>query len=168
MRKRWLITLAVVACMGLAGLALAWWTDALALNGTVQTGEVNVKFTAASTNDEGNSIDPDQDRNVASKEAQIVDDKTVQFTITNGYPGYKAEGYATILNAGTIPVKVTAVNVNKPLEVDVAVSGIAVGDVINPGDSVEITTDQTVTQAAEELSKYTYTVSLEFIQWNAQ
>ncbi|MEW6770250.1 MAG: hypothetical protein AB1330_02535 [Bacillota bacterium] len=181
MRKKWFVTLALVLSLALVGLGLAWWTDQLTIAGTVGTGEVDVVFTGAFTDDDGTvndpSIDPSDpldpptyDKNVAMKEAAISEDgKTLTCTITNGYPSYAPTTYFTITNTGTVPVRITAVTVTPPAggEVEVTVPDL-VGEVIDPEASLNGVCYQHVTEAAAENSSYTYTVTIDAIQWNAQ
>lgn len=180
MRKKWFVTLALVLSLALVGLGLAWWTDTLTIAGSVETGEVDVLFTGAFTDDDGvvndPLIDPDDpldpptyDKNVAMKEAVISEDgKTLTCVITNGYPSYAPTTYFTITNTGTVPVKITGVTVTPPAggEVQVTVPDL-VDEVIDPDDSLDGVCIQHVTEAAAENSTYTYTVTINAVQWNA-
>jgi len=58
MKKIGLISLAVVLALGAMGAALAQWNETLTVNGTVDTGELDVEFSAQKSNDDGDQNDP--------------------------------------------------------------------------------------------------------------
>ena len=58
MKKIGLICLAVVLALGVMGAALAQWNETLTIEGTVETGELDVQFSAQKSNDDGDQNDP--------------------------------------------------------------------------------------------------------------
>jgi len=183
MKKSWLISLALVLALAVAGFSFAAWTEAIDISGTVNTGDIDPVFTAAFTNDDGtvdneefdpldDGTDPGYDKNVASKTASISEDgKTVTCTITNGYPCYSADTFVEITNDGSVPITITGVVVEAPEQVTVTTAGIE-GQTIDPGYSIMGVIHQHVAEQsvegvdAEELSTYTYTVTITSEQWN--
>ncbi len=177
MRKSWMISLVLVLALAVAGFSFAAWTEAININGTVNTGDIDPIFTAAFTNDDGvvndeqldpgdDGTDPGQDKNVASKTAAISgDQKTVTCTINNGYPGYHADTFVTIKNDGSVPVTITGAVVDAPAEVTVTTDGIE-GQTLDAGASITGVVHQTVNDNAAETDTYNYTVTITAAQWN--
>jgi len=60
MKKIGLICLAVVLALGVMGAALAQWNETLEIEGTVNTGELDVQFSAQKSNDDGDQKDPSE------------------------------------------------------------------------------------------------------------
>lgn len=163
-----LLFLALVIALGGIGVGYAMWDKTLFIDGTVNTGEVNAEFTAASGNDTG--IDPGYDKDVANCTVVIdaKDSQKLHITINNGYPCYTCVITYTITNTGTIPVMVQALTVPNPIpQVTVTwTPGIAVGDQIDPGDSRTGTISIHVEQIAGELATYTFDAEIYLVQWN--
>lgn len=167
MKKVKFIALLLVLSLAVVGAGYAAWTDQTTINGTVETGYLDTVFTSAVSNDAGTAADPGQTVNVGKTEA-TYSDKEVVVAITNAYPGYNSKVDFTIKNQGTMPIKVTGiavVNANGD-KVDVTVSGISVGDQINPGATVSGKLTNVVTGAAEESANYSYTATVSVRQWN--
>ncbi|MBK5240638.1 SipW-dependent-type signal peptide-containing protein [Clostridium sp.] len=126
MKKPRLMALALTAAITLSGVGYAYWTDALTINNTVTTGEMNVKFVAGQSKTRGGD---DQTGKLAGDEnksnaywsayvnhegleaghngpATIISEngKTVTTQVNNMYPGSYAQYYGVIENDGTIPV----------------------------------------------------------------
>jgi hypothetical protein len=109
MKKTKYIALILVLAFGLIGGAYAAWGDKLYAHGTVATGDVDVIFTNAVSNDPGETLDPaspeGDEKNVGSTEVKIVDEgKALQVTIDNAYPGYVSCVAYELENKGTVPV----------------------------------------------------------------
>ena len=116
MKKVKYITLILVLALALLGGAYAAWHDALQAKGTVATGNIDVVFTKAESNDPGDTPDPsspeEDKKHVGSTEVAISEDgKQLTVTIENGYPGYESEVYYCVVNNGTVPVKLQRKNV---------------------------------------------------------
>ncbi|MGI5883037.1 MAG: hypothetical protein ACOX7L_08190 [Dethiobacteria bacterium] len=113
MKKTKYIALILVLAFGLIGGAYAAWGDTLYAHGTVATGDVDVIFTKAKSNDPpavGGEEMPDpgqpEGKDVASTEVvKSEDGKSLFVTIENAYPGYVSEIDFTVKNNGSIPVK---------------------------------------------------------------
>jgi hypothetical protein len=133
MRKVGLLILALVIALGTLGVGYAKWSDTVIINGTIESGNVCIKFDGSGTNvdpcatgyldytvvkdKDGNWVvaDPiDQDliynlepKNVGCTTKTLSDDgKTLTVTLTNVYPGYLADLELHLRNCGTIPVKI--------------------------------------------------------------
>ena len=132
MKKIGLLCLALVLALGALGVGFAAWSETLIINGTVNTGTVDAKFTKAVSNDAGTQLDPDvqgtwaldgagdlvwtgtrYDKDVASTSVSGEGTKTLTITIDNAYPCYWGSVGFTIDNMGTIPLKVDTVVIEK-------------------------------------------------------
>ncbi len=99
MKRTRIIALVLCAAVMLMGAGYAYWQDAITISNTVATGELNVKFTAATLLNVGTD-------NYAQPSTPVVADKSVTYTLSNLYPGAAAKYTATVLNNGTIPAVV--------------------------------------------------------------
>ena len=85
------------------GVAYGQWTDQLNVNGTVQTGELDVNFSDYRCSD-------DEGLATISAAYDPTDSDILHVTVGNGYPGYM--GYCSIdyKVEGTIPVYIKAID----------------------------------------------------------
>ena len=117
MKKVKFIALILVLTLGLVGGAYASWTDALHVEGTVATGDIDVVFTDAVSNDPGETFDPacpeGDAKHVGATEVFLSDNgKTMTVTIDNAYPGYVSEIEYKVTNNGSVPVKLQSKEFN--------------------------------------------------------
>ena len=159
--------------------ALAMWSETLRINATVNTGEVSVEFVSWMQSDEG--ADP-QDEGFHNEEEKDVASTTINViqagnhegaiellvTIDNAYPGYMVDLSFIIKNTGTIPVKLMSFNVDGVNETALSVIYEEPEACIqlHPGDELPFNMKLSVKQEADELSTYTFEVTLVFAQWN--
>ena len=107
--------------------------------------------------------------------------ETLKVTVENGYPSYYCTVWFDILNNGTIPVKIQNLNVTpvgqwtNGVEVTVALSELACGDQIDPGDLIpgggatnlaQGDIHIHVEQAAAQNGIYEFNAQLFLVQWN--
>ncbi len=110
-KKTALICIVAVLALALMGFGFAKWSDTVAINAEVATGNVDVEIEALGVNDEGPdpNIPPgnnSEDKDVASIECVNVDENTIKVTISNAYPWYQPGFMFRINGVGTVPVKV--------------------------------------------------------------
>lgn len=108
MKKVKYIALILVLAFGLIGGAYAAWTDQLNVGGTVATGDIDVVFTSAVSNDPAGTGDPEQPegKDVAKTEVEIINNgKALKVTVSNAYPGYVSQVDYAVTNNGSVPVK---------------------------------------------------------------
>lgn len=100
-KSRIIVSLAMVLALAISGIAYAAWTDQLFINGSAQTGNMNVVF------DRGcfNFYPHTEDACYVEAEASFIDDHHITFTIDNLYPGAWALIDLKQMNKGTIPAK---------------------------------------------------------------
>ena len=157
----------VLIALAVVGFSYAWWTETLTIEGTITTGELDVEFTGAYTLscseymscevnfEDGGETDPTP-----------TDLSKMTVTVSNGYPCGWCNVTFTIHNCGTIPAKVTVINIPSVTGLEISLEGISVGTKIDPSKTASPTLKIHVTEDAVEESSYTFTVTIEFGQWN--
>jgi hypothetical protein len=91
----------LVAAMAALSLVYGNWSDNLNINGSVETGEIEVALNKFS------QLDNETVKDVGQCSATPADNTTkIVGTITNGYPGYRCEIETDIENKGKIPVSI--------------------------------------------------------------
>ena len=171
MKKIKFYSMTLLLVFALMGGAFAAWSENITVNGTVATGDCDAVFSLVSTNDEGTTIDQDEEKNVGATVANIESgNKNITCTVTNAYPGYNSTTTYTITNDGTVPIKVTGVGIVKNTGSETALTLTdeisPVNQVIDAGGSFVASVKQEVTASAEEISDYGYTLTVETDQWN--
>lgn len=105
MKKSRFLALVLVASLSLVGAGYAYWSDALFVNSTVNTGKFEVEFTKVSTGLVDHGVKTaDNYTNLVNKIAVLTDSNTTTITIDNLYPGKEVTYEITAANTGTIPV----------------------------------------------------------------
>ncbi len=157
----------VLIALAVLGFSYAWWTETLTISGTITTGELDVEFTGAYTStcsdymtctvnfEGGGEADPTPG-----------DLSKMTVTVNNGYPSGWCNITFTIRNCGTIPAKVKAINISPVSGLEISMEGLSVGTQINPNGTVSPALKIHVAEGAAENSQYTFTVTIEFDQWN--
>jgi len=162
------------------GAVSAMWYQSLRVNVAVNTGDVAVKWSNWSCNDNGpdpqipdsefnNSEGKDVAQCMVKPEINDSEGNTIKLnvTITNAYPGYHANVTLVVDNIGTIPVKLyqhTMTGVNSDA---LAVSlQIPQSTQIHPGSNGTYYLVIDVLQAANQSSTYSFEVNMTFAQWN--
>ncbi len=122
-----LIAAGLIVTLATIGVVSGLWSKNLVIAGDVSTGDLNVDWTTASSNDEfgpdactafGSPDGPDpgtapdcpaERKDVGSLSCTIdeVDQQILHFTITNGYPSYEADCEVHLTNTGSIPFLIT-------------------------------------------------------------
>ncbi|MGB9778607.1 MAG: hypothetical protein ACPLW8_04300 [Candidatus Bathyarchaeales archaeon] len=172
--KKLFATFAIlIIALGIVGFTYAHWSKIVTVDGTVNTGKLNLIIVSAA--DDDNGIDPDYDKNVADTviTRDQNDPQIAHITITNAYPSYHVYWHVTIRNVGTIPAKLYAFEIEKPDCLTVqAWDGL--GEQIDPyswgGTPDKYQKDYSgyvhVLQCAEQGATYTFTVKFVFWNWN--
>ena len=124
MRKTKLLVLPMLLMLGLltSGLAHAYWSQTLYIEGNVASGKLDWEFTFAMAEDEegkdwncGDNFVPtpwEVDKDVGSTTIEITDPHTVTLTLTNVYPSYWTSADVYAHNNGTIPLIIDRVIIN--------------------------------------------------------
>lgn len=162
------ISTLMLVMVATTGVAFALWSKTLLISGQTQTGKLNVGFEPPVI-----ISDNEIDKDVGETTASLVDldgdgvyDKIV-VTINNAYPSYEAYIDCKIKNYGTIPAIIQSIDVNAPPELTVEINWfIYPGMQLDPGDETIAEIYVHVLQAASQGSTYTFTGTIDFIQWN--
>jgi len=150
------------------GGSYAMWSETLKVNVTVNTGEVDVKWSnwSVSESDHGKPWVANTSVSVAEYDNE-GDAVTLAVTIDNAYPCYWANISLVVDNIGTIPVKLYDKNISGVNESALYVNLVTPGDTqIDPGESATYTLQIHVLQNAEERATYNFSVTLVFAQFN--
>jgi len=168
MKKIVMICLALVLATGAMGVGYALWSDSLYIDGTINTGEVNVSLLSVADDDSSHEFnwDPGYTKDVAATQATIIDSNHATVTVTNAYPSYQNFVHFTTLVEGTVPVRLQDIIIVSPdpcIEVDAWDSW---GEQRHPGSRADNTLWFHVLQCAEQGATYTFTVEFYYVQYN--
>lgn len=166
------VVLIFVLSLATLGVAYGFWAKTLGIQGTVQTGEWNLKFTAASTNDPPGSIDPGKEKDVGSCTAEVVKESwcgksnLVKVLVSNAYPSYECEIDVTIEKGGTIPECIKSVTIDSPPELTVEELSHLAGTYLDRcGEKAKGKFRVHVEQSAKQDASYEFTVSINGGWW---
>lgn len=177
------LVIVMVALLVIGG-AYAGWHDYLSVSGTVETGDIDVRFTDA-------VYCVDQDKDIAVVDVVVgPDGKSLDVTIENAYPQLEGNIYFLVENFGTVPVHLETkmVNVSHPGALEVIncapICPCPPEDTCPPADwldleilepGTQLGQDHTVAMGSMNFkvsnnaamnSTYTFTIDYEFINWN--
>lgn len=166
-KKSFLAAFALLAVMaiGSLGLGYAYWSDALQVNGTVNTGTLDMRWAVGATQpDNDGSSGP---LNVGSCSTSGNSGKTLSVVLNNAYPGYSCTVTASIVQNGSVPGQALAPS---GISYDSSVLGFS-GFSCTPGSTI-IGATETCTGTVSVLSSvsasstqgqaYTFTATLNF------
>lgn len=156
------IVASLLVVMLALGVSYALWSTNLYVSGTINTGTVSAEIIAGASYDGDDNV-PGKD---VSEISALVDGNTLMVTITNAYPSIDYFQEFKVKNTGTIPVKVQSIVISGNASVWVTVSGIAVGDQIEPGQEVNCLLTVHLTNDALQGATYTFTIDIMLVQWN--
>jgi hypothetical protein len=144
------------------------WDKTLYIDGTVNTGEVNMEIISISSDDPPGTIDRGKDKDVGWATAEINPDDNQRATVTiyNGYPCYEVYFHFTVHNNGTIPVHLEDIICSAPPDVITVFAWNGMGEQIHPCQNADNSFLIHVEQPAEELTQYTFTIEFYYVQWN--
>jgi hypothetical protein len=167
------ICLVLTLCLAAIGVGYGHWTKTLGIEGTVYTGEVDIEFLNAVASDN----EPSGDDNVGFTNVTLLDKdidgdfEWMQVQIADGYYCYVGIVNFDVHNNGSVPVMVTAINIVEPVDpgdgttqVEVALSGLAVGDVLDADASQACVLTAHI--AANGSGEAGFTVDIEVVNWN--
>lgn len=175
---------ATFACLmlvlGIVGFSYAHWEKIITLDGTVNTGNVDLKIISVASDDPPGAIDPGKDKDVGTTTIIVDPDdyQRAKVTITNAYPCYEVYLHFTVRNVGTIPVKLQAVVVDAP-ECITVYGWDGMGEQIDPYDwwtgepddyigdyQSDNSASIHVQQCAEQGATYEFTIEFVYVNWN--
>ncbi|HDN73584.1 MAG TPA: hypothetical protein ENG16_00995 [Archaeoglobus sp.] len=175
------------------GIGYAYWVETLTVSASVGTGNLDAQFTNAFTDDDGTVDDATLDYgddgkdpaecgpssesdpidryeyDVATSSASISeeDPHTATITVATSYPGYYTTAWLVIKNTGSIPAKISDVSVeNVPSALSVSIVDNPEGETIEPGETTLLGICVQVTDAADEGTSYSFSVTVIVDQFN--
>ena len=154
------IVTSLLVVMLVLGVSYALWSADLYVSGVVNTGTLSVAIEA------GNGYDNEPEEKDVSCISAYVGGDTMYVTISNAYPCITYTQEFNVTNTGTIPVIVQSITIDGNASTWVTVSGISVGDQIEPEEEVECSLIVHLDNYAEQGETYTFTVTILFVQWN--
>jgi len=188
-------TIFVLCMLAFAGIGIgyAYWVETLTVSASVGTGNLDAQFTNAFTDDDGTVDDATLDYgddgkdpaecgpssesdpidryeyDVATSSASISeeDPHTATITVATSYPGYYTTAWLVIKNTGSIPAKISDVSVeNVPSALSVSIVDNPEGETIEPGETTLLGICVQVTDAADEGTSYSFSVTVIVDQFN--
>lgn len=166
---KYLKTIAIpLVILAVLGFALAYWSETLEVDVTVETGKLDVEWFRVTCYD-----NEPQGRDFGKCSYEIAQNKKeVVVKLENAYPGYNATFELTVKNTGSIPAKYAGTEAdltNLPLKVVYPVPPTPPAEpiIINPDDTYTYTLVIEVLGTAGEQQEYEVTLEVEFVQFNA-
>lgn len=124
MKKMMTVCLIAMLALGMMGFGFAKWSDTVAVNAEVNTGNVLVGILDKGVNDTGADPNVAPGINSEGKDVASIESlnngtavgttgyfESITETITNAYPYYAPGTTIEIASLGTVPVKIEALNV---------------------------------------------------------
>jgi len=174
-KKFMAIPIFLIIALVLIGFAYAHWEKIVTINGNVKTGKFDLVIVHVGDSDERGEPDPGKDKDVADTTVHIdpTDPEKAIINITKAYPCYEVYVDVTVRNIGTIPARLKEFRTTAPTCINVTVWD-GLGEQIDPyswGGTVDkYQKDYTiyihVLQCAMPDTQYTFTVEIEFWNWN--
>jgi len=150
------------------GGSYAMWSETLRINVTVNTGEVDVKWSgwSVSESDHGKPWVANTSVTVEANDSE-GDAIKLAIVMNNTYPCYWANVSLVVDNIGSIPVKLYSSNITGVNESALYVNLVKPVDTqIDPGENATYILQIHVLQNATENTTYKFNVTLIFAQWN--
>jgi hypothetical protein len=186
------IMVALVLLVGLSmiGVGYGLWSKTLTIEGVVNTGEVDAKWTIAGCFEfypwpDGGNVGEYLGKDIGTWEIfpDPADDQILIFEIENGYPSYAVDCSVKFQVEGTIPVIVRGTTIipgpalnncvltgdnQKTLACDelTVIFTDNLGSQLHPGDVAASNLMVHVEQPADEESVYTFEILVCMAQWN--
>mgnify|MGYP000324197448 CR=1 FL=1 len=144
-------------------IGYATWAESLDVSSTTSTGNVDVAFGMAKSNDPPGTIDSGYDRDIATTKVEGAYTKELIVSLDNAYPCYESEIEFTVRNTGSIPARIKS-DIDAPDEIDVEVTGLGVGEVIKTWKKGYLHVH--ISENALESKDYIFSVNITATQWN--
>lgn len=163
MKKIGLLVMALVVAMGLLGVGYAMWSEDLTIDGTVNTGDVDVEW----------SLEAWGDNEIVGKDASSIDayitGNTLFVIITDAYPCITYYVDFDIDSFGSVPIRVKVVPGASTLPAGAITFPVNLeGYQLHEGESyygtIEVHFDNTM--GITEDTPYTFSYTLQCVQYN--
>lgn len=160
MKKITLISLVLVVALGLMGVGFALWSDSLFISGTVNTGNIGLTWSAGIPTD-----DEIEGKDVSSASVAIVGD-TMTIIVTDAYPCITYTIPIDLHGVGSVPVHTKMTLVSSTGESYWVTIPDMTGLQIHQGGVWDGVITIHLDNLADQLSQYTFTVQLDYWQYN--
>jgi hypothetical protein len=160
-------------------VGFAMWSKTLVVQGSVETGEVDMTFSNFSCSDIPGQPDLGQDKDVGSATCTLQDTDgdgdgdVLQISVDNAYPGYQLMiNNITIRSTGNVPIHITSTELSynsNPLALVLEgfwTDNNMVCTQLHQGQEISGNMWLHVTQQAEQNAVYHFRVDIEAAQWN--
>lgn len=178
MKKAVIVAMAVLIALALVGIGYALWSETLWVDGSVQTGTLDVGITPDGTYD---TEPPEKDVSYMTIDS-MTSHEGVYCQIFNAYPSIDYYAYFQLANLGTVPFHTlwTPLGSNLPagatLEIQLIDYNDVDGDLVyyedisgwqfHGGDTAWCRVHVHLDNDAEEGAYYSFTNNLDVYQWN--
>lgn len=157
--------IAISLFIGILGAVLIGLLDANpayargAIQATSDNGRLDIRFVSAATNDPGKRIDPGQNIHVGQCTA-IINKKSIDFRIYNGYPGYECTLTVKLKNMSKQAVRLQRIEIQTPNSLLLTPPVLPTGFVLNPNKEVTLSFRLRIQQTAKENERYRFNTKL--------
>lgn len=177
MKKTMGMFLALILALGMSGLAYANWMETLIIDGTVNTGSVDVEWSEVGSWDTDDFPYAPDGKDVSWIDCWIDADGVLHVEVYNAYPSIDYYNVVDIHSVGSIPVHLYGVVVSNPnpeVEVDITYwyDEFATQPVIDlpvqlhQSERIYALIHVHITQQAIQNYTYYFDAQIDAIQWN--
>ncbi|MDD2422213.1 MAG: hypothetical protein PHC60_08840 [Heliobacteriaceae bacterium] len=182
MKKARSVALALIAALVLTGAGYAAWSENIPVHGTVNTGELDWCLNGVMSSydvttdyacDPGFTNIRPLNKNVGHTILTPEDSdgdgdhEKLVVTVVNAYPSYYNTVYFSLVNNGTIPLKIGMPLIQNPSEVDVRCDNDQPFTILEPGRHTSRAFEFRINDSALENTTYTFSLYFPAVQWNA-
>lgn len=159
-----ILSLVLVVGLAAVGLGFAGWSQELFINGTVNTGSVDMEFQNCRAVQANGMNNAETTVNCLDLNGDGMAE-TMQVNIQGAFPGHVAAVLFDVHCSGSVPVHISEILITEPGDnVEVSISGIAVGDQIHPCESVPATLTARVN--TNQAGQYGFSVRITAVNWS--
>lgn len=183
MKKLIGIFASLILALGMSGVAYATWQESLYIEGTVNTGTMDmgwIEVKSWDTDDYAHWGYMDANKNVSDIDCVVsADPNILTVTVTNAYPCIDYYNLVELKNIGTIPVHIYLVPFAADPVVEVDITYYSSYDIhsggvpitqppvqIHQGDSIYALIHVHLTQEADMDAIYYFNAEIVAVQWN--
>lgn len=165
-----IISLVLTLCLAGVGIVYGHWTGTLDIEGTVQTGELDMEFLHCNVTEINDPLEIGETKVVCVDTDSDGDSDAMLVNMSNVTASYRAEIAFDVNNNGTLPLVINSIQIDVDQTslgsdaFDIQLDGIAPGDSINPGDSKSCVLRIHV--LTEEIGCYGFFIIIEAVNWN--
>ena len=161
----------LLLALGAMGTAYGAWVDDIYIEGSLSTGDINAGLSCGNCWEEVNGTPinvPDTDIDCSGGSMTLnIDVTSAKFNIT---PILNTHYYCDFIvsnSTGSLPIKIKSLNLTNPYSgVTTAIEDMAVGDVIDPGDTATGKVHIHLTSGDQVDKNLAFTLAVTVERWN--